>query len=212
MIKEFLQSGQHSSYVQLRPGAQAIEGLKKSGYIINKHTLLTVRLVRVELANTTEILMTNLWEEEGYDSDEFKALYFMRWGIETHIGVQKNILQLEACSGLTVHAVLQDFYATAFMANLHALLLKPAQQQADEQCGHRKYPMKINKNKSFARLKTALITLFIHNSPDSVLQILYQYFRKDLIPIRKGRSFPRIRKNQQSKSRFKTFTNFKPAF
>ncbi len=54
--------------------------------------------------------------------------------------------------------------------------------------------MKINKNKSFARLKTALITLFIHNSPDSVLQILYQYFRKDLIPIRKGRSFPQNQK------------------
>ncbi len=32
VIKEFLQSGQHSSYVQLRPGAQAIEGLKERIY------------------------------------------------------------------------------------------------------------------------------------------------------------------------------------
>ncbi len=90
------------------------------------------------------------------------------------------------------------------MANLHALLLKPSQQQADEQCGHRKYPMKINKNKSFARLKTALITLFIHNSPDSVLQILYQVFsKKILFPLEKADLSPESEKTNNQKAGLK---------
>ena len=52
----------------------------------------------------------------------------MRWGIETNISPQKNIMQLESFSGLTVKAVEQDFYATVFTANLHAGLIKDAQQ------------------------------------------------------------------------------------
>ena len=75
-----------------------------------------------------EVLITNLWEEEGYDASRFKELYFMRWGIETNISPQKNIMQLESFSGLTVKAVEQDFYATVFTANLHAGLIKDAQQ------------------------------------------------------------------------------------
>ena len=38
------------------------------------------------------------------------------------------------------------------------------------------------------------------------------HFVKDPIPIRKGRSFKRVRKNVQSKSKHKTFTNFKPSY
>jgi hypothetical protein len=41
---------------------------------------LTVRLVRVDLPESVEVLITNLWEEEGYANELFKDLYFMRWG------------------------------------------------------------------------------------------------------------------------------------
>jgi hypothetical protein len=66
-------------------------------------------LVRVDLENSTEVLATNLWEEEGHWASEFKELYSKRWSIETNISLKKNILQLESLSGLTVHSILQDF-------------------------------------------------------------------------------------------------------
>ena len=94
MIKAFIKSGEVSSIVDMRPTETAIKGLRQSGFILKPDTLLKVRLVRVELPDSIEVLITNLWEEEGYQAQEFKDLYFKRWGVETNISIQKNILQL----------------------------------------------------------------------------------------------------------------------
>ena len=131
--------------------------------------------------------------------------------METAIAFQKNVLQMESFSGLTVHAVMQDFYATIFMANLHSVLIKNAQRKVDQQV-HRNYPVKINKNKSFAQLKNQLVALFIHSQPKKILDYLDQTFIKDPLPVRKGRHFKRQRKNPQSRSKYKTISNFKPAY
>ena len=211
LIRAFIASGKASSVEQLLPTDQAIKGLRKSGYLIKKDTALQIRLVRVELGNSVEVLVTNLWEEDGYSSDEFKDIYFMRWGIETNISFQKNVLQMESFSGLTVDAVLQDFYATVFMTNLHSVLVKDAQTTVDQTI-KRKYPVKINKNKSFGKLKSRLVELFINRDPATILHFLHSVFIRDPLPVRKGRSFGRVRKNPQSNSKYKTFTNFKPAY
>lgn len=57
-----------------------------------------------------------------------------------------------------------------------------------------------------------LTVLFLSHEPKTILQILHDFFKKELIPIRKGRKFERLRKNPHSKSKYKTFTNFKPAY
>lgn len=212
IIKDFITRGKASEIVEWTPPYSAIQGLKKSGFLINKNTSLKVRLVRVELDGSPEVLITNLWEEEGHPVSEFKELYFMRWGIETNISLQKNIMQLESFSGLSVASVEQDFYATVFMANLHSVLIKDAQQTVEAKVTKRKYPVKINKNKSFGKLKMKFIHLFLSNELHSILEKLHDYFTKVLLPIRKGRTFERVRKNPQSKSKYKTFTNFKPAY
>jgi hypothetical protein len=211
-IKTFIQSGAHSCVVNIKPTPSAIVGLKKSGFEIKKDTLIKVRLVRVELPNSVEVLITNLWEEDGHLTEEFKDLYFMRWGVETNISIQKNILQLESFSGLTACSVLQDFHATIVMCNLHSILIKAAQKTVENTSTKRKYPMKINRNKAIGKLKANLMYLFTYRDPQSILQQLHDYFIKNALPVRKGRSFQRIRKNAQSKSKHKTFSNFKPAF
>jgi Transposase DDE domain len=212
IVRDFIASGKASVIVYWPPTVSAIQGLKKSHYLIDKNTLLKVRLVRVELAESTEVLITNLWEDQGHPVSQFKELYFMRWGIETNISLQKNVMQLESFSGLSVAAVEQDFYATVFMANLHSALIKDAQQTVEADGVKRKYPVKINKNKSFGKLKMNFVHLFLTQQPASILKILHDFFKKELIPIRKGRTFERVRKNPQSKSKYKTFTNFKPAY
>jgi hypothetical protein len=210
--REFIESGELSAIIDMQPTPSAITGLKKSGFVINKDTLIRVRMVRVELPGSIEVLITNLWEEDGHPVEQFKDLYFMRWGVETNISIQKNILQLESFSGLTVHAVLQDFYATVMMANLHSILIKGAQQTIEANSKARKYPVKINRNKSFGKLKGNLVFLFTQYDPGLILEKLHNHFIKDILPVRKGRSFKRVRKNLQSKSKYKTFTNFKPAY
>jgi len=212
VIKDFIASGKKETVTELRPGIDAIRGLKKSGFMVTKDTLLKVRLIRVELGKTVEVLVTNLWQEEGHGCGDFKELYFMRWGVETNIAIQKNILQLEAFSGLTVESVKQDFYATVFMTNLHSVLIKDAQSSVDKSSGNRKYPMKVNNNKSMGKLKVNLICLFTNQDVDAILDILHSHFIKDALPVRKNRSYQRVRKNQHNNSKYRTCSNFKPAY
>jgi len=212
MIREFIASGKPTAIVHLPPNSEGISGLRESGFIVTKQTLLKVRLVRVELEKTTEVLVTNLWKEDGHTNSQFKALYFLRWGVETNISIQKNILQLEAFSGLTVESVEQDFYATVFLTNLHAVLIKDAQIVVDENSANRKYPMKVNNNKSMGKLKVNLVSLFIENDVGNILKILHSHFIRDALPVRRDRSYVRVRKNKQSKSKYRTFSNFKPSY
>lgn len=212
IIRKFIESKAPSIEIFLEPTYDAIKGLRKSGYVVDKNTLLRVRLVRIQLEDKIEVLMTNLWEKDGHATSEFKELYFMRWGIETNISFQKNIMQLESFSGLTPISVMQDFYATVFVANLHSLLVKEAQQTINKTLRHRKYPMKINNNRSFGKMKSAIIPLFLNLDPEIILLQLHDYFIRAPLPIRKGRTFERVRKNRQSNCKFRTFTNFKPAY
>ena len=212
MIREFIAGGKQTVIVYLSPGKAAIEGLKESGFIVTKQTLLKLRLIRVELEKTIEVLVTNLWEGEGFPDSDFKALYFLRWGVETNISIQKNILQLEAFSGLTVESVEQDFYATVFITNLHSVLIKDAQTSVDENLRNRKHPMKVNKNKSMGKLKVNLISLFIDNDVETILKLLHSHFIRDTLPVRKNRSYQRVTKNKHTKSKHRTYSNFKPAY
>ncbi|ULQ56422.1 IS4 family transposase [Flavihumibacter rivuli] len=211
-FKGFIASGKKSDIVQLLPSFSAIKGLRQHGYIITRQTALKVRLVRVDLPDTVEVLVTNLWEEEDNPSHIFKELYFLRWKLETNISHQKNILQLESFSGLSPLSVAQDFYATVFTSNLHAILVAPAQKEVDEKPYRGKYPRKVNGNKSYGGLKTKMVKLFIVQNPESILLELQRYFVRNTLPIRSGRSSPRQIKNRNSKSKHKTYMNYKPAF
>jgi Transposase DDE domain len=213
IAKNFISSKKKSAIVDIYPSRKSIKGLKEYGYIVQTDTPIRVRLIRVKLpSGKMEVLMTNLWEEEGYLSEEFKALYSLRWGVESNIGFQKNILQLESLSGLTPISVMQDFYATVFVSNLHFLLIKHAQQTINDTTTNRKYPMQVNNNKAFGKLREQLITLFISHNPSEILKKLHGYFIREPLPIRKNRSFPRVRINRMLNCKYRTFTNFKPAY
>jgi hypothetical protein len=52
-----------------------------------------VRAVKVKLSTgETEVLLTSLMDKDKYPNEIFKELYFLRWGIETHYGVLKNLV------------------------------------------------------------------------------------------------------------------------
>jgi len=212
VVAAFIESKALSVIIELPVTPSALKELPKSGYKVDKNTTIKIRLVRVELEKSIEVLATNLWEQDGHPNSHFKELYFKRWGIETNIGLQKNVFQLESFSGLSIESVQQDFHATIFSNNLHSILIKDAQQTVDDSKTKKKYCLKVNNNKSHGKFRGALIELFISKEPKVILQILHNYFIRDTLPIRKGRSFPRIIKNKQSKSKHKTFMNYKPAF
>jgi hypothetical protein len=63
----------------------------------------------------------------------------------------------------------------------------------------RKYPMKNKQEQIFWKAKNEFCTSLFTHEPKSILQILHDFFKKELIPIRKGRTFERIRKKSTVK-------------
>ena len=215
-IKAFLATGLDSEVVRIYPNKAAIDRMYKAGFIVTATTALAVRLVRVELDNgVTEVLITNLWEADGYETAAFKELYNKRWGVETGIGTAKNILQLESMSGQSVQSVYQDFYATIFMTNLTSLLGRQGTEtvQQDRKQSRRRYKwrVQVNMNKASGRLRQQITVLFLSADPRPVIEGLIKYFCKHVLPIRPGRTYQRRRINKQFNCKHRTYSNYKPA-
>jgi Transposase DDE domain len=210
-VIRFIAGKRSSEVVDMAPGTKAIKQMRELGYQVTDKTTVKLRLVRIELDNKIEVIATNLWEEEGYEADLFKELYAMRWAIETNIGFQKNLLQLESFSGRKVHTVLQDFYATIFVANLHSLLIKEGQQLLDEQKHNGKYARKINNNRAQGEIRRNMTALFFSKRLVPVLKRLTAYVIKYPICKITGRKVDRIAKNKH-RNKHRTFTNYKAAY
>lgn len=162
---------------------------RKRGWPLEmKVRFVTVRLKSGEL----EVLVTSLLDPELYPTQDFGELYWCRWGQETFYGRVKGRLDLENCSGLSVHAVEQDLAATILLSNVESIISRPAAAQLAERTSQREQPAKINRALSFHALKTRLIDLLASELPaQKVLQKLTQWFQDNPVSVRKNRKVPR---------------------
>ncbi len=65
---------------------------------------ITLRLVRVELDNEVEVLITNLLDNERYPACDFRELYHLRWGVEENYKRLKKWIEIENFTGKSVLA------------------------------------------------------------------------------------------------------------
>jgi hypothetical protein len=137
-----------------------------------------VRFVAVRLeTGELEVLVTSLLDELAFPSTDFKAIYHLRWGVETLYDVLKTRLALENFSGKTAVAVQQEFHATIFLTGLESLLTAEADdllalRSADNQLGQT-----VNNMVSFAAIKQhALELLLTEPDPTRLLRHLTDLF------------------------------------
>ncbi len=207
----FVKSGLDDSVSIFKADKAARRTLKEQGFIVKTGATIEVRLIKVILDDgTIEVLATNLFDQQNYPCNEFKTLYFMRWGIETRFSTFKNQLQLEAFSGQKVETILQDFYVTVFLSNLQEIISKPSQQVVDERTTKCKYAYQINRNVAIGLMKNRIIDIFLSKDPQNILIELQNLFSYYIQPVRPNRKAPRIKKINQS-GKYKTFTNYKRA-
>lgn len=151
---------------------------------------LTVRFVRVILSTgEPEILVTSLLDE-SLSIDDFKELYYLRWGIETYYHILKSHLALENFSGLTLESVLQDFYAAVFMTSLEAIMVDEAQISLGSK--KNQHQQTVNRAISFNTLKNNVMQL-LHCEDDieSVVAKMSALFLINPTIRRKGRHVDR---------------------
>ena len=158
---------------------------------------LRLRVLEVILDNgETEYIATNLFDE-GLTVKDFQQLYHLRWGIETGFNTMKHKLLMEDFTGRTVDAVLQDFFATLTSVNLMACALYDNREAIEERQkdSDNKYQYAQNINHTIGTMRNALLDIVAARSVRR-RRMLYRKLladtRKNLVPVRSGRSFPRV--------------------
>lgn len=174
------------------------DAVKKEGWItisrLGKD--FSVRVLKVTLPNgETETLLTNL-DEMQLPLAQAAELYFKRWGIETAYDILKSKFQLENFSGKTVVSVLQDFYATVYLAGFAAICSAEADQLIAERDQDKKlkYNRKSNQNRSISKLRSRFWRVLLQPNPllrESMMKQLCADIAKYPVEIRPGRTSKR---------------------
>lgn len=170
----------------------------------HKGKILKIRVIRFMLdSDIEEVLITNILDK-SFTVKAFKSLYFKRWGIECKYDEIKNRLQIENFTGKTVIAIKQDFYAAMYLTNMVSLAKKDANLIIEEKNKDKnlKYEYKVNTNILVGKLKDSLVLMMLETNPrkrSKKLKKIIKEISRNVIPIRPGRSFPRIFKSRTNK-------------
>ncbi|MFT9497293.1 IS4 family transposase [Anaerosolibacter sp.] len=162
---------------------------------INEPVQFDLRCIRIPLETEDEILITSLGADV-MNVEDFKALYNLRWNIETKYNSLKNVLELENFTGDTDRAIQQDFYASIYISNLASMMVADAQDEYDKNQGdkQKKHEYKINQRMAIAYLKNDLINILLQDDPHKASKLYEKFVKKlskQVVPIRKDRKFER---------------------
>jgi hypothetical protein len=211
-VKQFASSDKTDVTTTLYPSWESIERLRECRYIVNAKTAIKVRMVKVRLADgQTEVLLTNLYDDQLFTVEMISKLYFLRWKVETSYCMQKNQLQTEIFSGHRVICIEQDYAAALFVANLQSIIEKQCEEKLRHKAEGRCYQYKINRNVSWALLKNRIVRLFIRSTDSrAILLELQHLFCQYIEPVRPSRQLPRG-KPKRKRGKYQTFTNYRRA-
>lgn len=170
----------------------------------NTKITLNLRVVKITLDNgNTETLVTNLLDKD-FTKEDLKQLYSMRWCIEECYKNLKTKLQIENFSGTSKLAVLQDFYATMFLANCvgmidfeNRLVLQDKNTNAKL-----KHEYKLNTSMIISSLKLNVIEMVSTKSNikrRKIYNSILSSLKSCLVAVVPNRHFPRVRKHPSCK-------------
>jgi len=154
---------------------------------------IKVRVLRFMLdSGIEEVLATSLFDE-SLGIQDFKKLYFKRWGIEVKYDELKNRLQIQNFTGDTVISVKQDFYASIYLSNMVALAKRDANQVIEQKNEDKnlKYEYMVNTNILIGKLKDSMVLMLLEDNPEKrskMYNLIIQEISRYTVPIRPGRS------------------------
>lgn len=164
--------------------------------IDKKHSnIIKVRFIRVVLDNwDIEVLATSLLDEEKYNNNIFKELYFKRWRIEVYYWILKNNLSLENFSWKSVESIEQDIFSSIYMSNFETLATNATNTELESKWKEKKLKngQQVNKNISFNAIKNNVFDLLLSNkSTKKVANWIQETFKQNSTQKRYWRSFSR---------------------
>jgi len=204
LIKAFVKSGKKETIVTFEPNKSSIQTCIEKGL---PTTPISLRLVRVDLPNEVEVLITNLMDTKKYDAGLFKSLYHLRRGIEENYKRLKQWVEIENFSGKSALSVKQDFYAKIVAANLTALLAMAAHKIVVTKTKALKLKYQINFAQALSKMKHRIVCLVMQAHSDilPLIDRTINYISKTIESVRDGRSAPRRLKNIKNDIHFPSY-------
>lgn len=144
---------------------------------------MTFRVVRIQLpSGTYECLVTNLPREE-FPPERLADLYFSRWKIECAYRDLKYTIGMTSFHSCKAVFVEQEVFARLLMYNITEALV----QSVVMETGDTKYEYKVN----FTRA-SHICRVFLRLSAEEDKIDTAALLRKELVPIRGNREYPRL--------------------
>lgn len=165
---------------------------------------LKLRIVKIQLPNgDTEYLATNIFDPQ-ISLDDFKWAYQKRWGIETKYNDVKNKLEIENFTGYSPIAILQDFYATMFLANLAGVLEYELHEEieAAHSTPENRYAYRMNIAATISELKRTVVEMLTTSSwakRERLYTHMVARLTKSVVPVRQNRSAERVKRHKSMK-------------
>lgn len=169
---------------------------------------LKVRLIKVTLdTGEIEILATSLLDQEKHPIEDFKDLYFKRWGVETYFARIKGRLGLECFTGKTSESVRQDFFATIYISNMETVFTEDVNEELKNRSKSNKHIQKVNKAVSYNIIKNNIFDLLFDESLDplELEKRIDEIFRTKSVAFRKNRDVDRNIATPRKRIRFHQF-------
>jgi len=206
IVRSFLVSGQSQCIISLPIAVSSVKIARQMGLNLKP---LTLRLIRIDIADKPIVLITSLTDQAQYPYPIFSDLYHHRWPVEEDYKVIKCRIEMENFSGKSTLSVYQDFHAKVLVKNLVSLFALPVNDAlASDTTQTRQYDYQVNFTQALAKCKH-LIPLLFQRSKRKIRLIfdaLFAVLKKTIEPIRPGRKYPR--KHRVSSRKY--YINFKP--
>lgn len=165
---------------------------------------LKIRVIKVILeTGEIETLITSIMYKE-FAPEDFKVLYFKRWGIEVKYNEIKSRLQLENYTAEIPASIEQDFYASMYLINLISFAKMISDDEIEERNQEKelKYEYKTNVNILIGKLKNNLVLMMIEQNENRRVEMLQDIMKeivRNVIPVRPDRRNPRQKKFSRNK-------------
>jgi len=168
-------------------------------YYENGNTI-KVRFVNIILpTGEVETLLTNLNTKE-FTTEDINYLYQLRWRIETSYHYLKESMKITNISSSKDGIIKQEIYSQMLVFNM----LQAIQNEKEKEINQEKYKhkMKINISMAVGYIKRYIIVIMLEDDMEKRKRLydeLTNKVLKNIVPIRKGRTFDR---NKNTKNRY----------
>lgn len=167
---------------------------------------IKIRVVKVELpTGETELLVTNLFDQEKYTTADMAELYGLRWGVEEGFKNLKPKMKIEQFGCRKTEGVLQEFYAHVFILNMVGLAGRVASEKVIAKTKHRRYRYKYNWKNAYRFLREKLILLLNIEDAINLISALIEEISSSLVAVIPGRKFTRDTRHKNKKGRITQF-------